>query len=792
MYVSMDWLSEYVKLAVPLEEYAERMNMVGAKVEGIERKDQMLGGRIVNARIVKKEKHPNADKLSVCTMDVGADKTVSVLTAATNINEGDIVPLALPGAQLVGKHIEATEMRGIMSEGMLCSGEELGLEDKVLPKYAEGGIYIFSEEVPLGEDSICHLGLDDTVIDFEITNNRQDCNSMIGMAREAGAAFDTKVFVPEVDFKETRDEIGKYLKVTVADEDLCFRYCARVMKVKKIASSPLWMQRRLMASGFRPINNVVDVTNYVLLEIGQPLHAFDYQMIGGREIIVRRAEKDETITTLDGRERNACADLLLIADEHKGVGIAGIMGGQNSEITEETRMIVIESAAFNPANIRASLAAMHMETDAGLLFAKGVNAALSAYAADRAAQLLVEIGAAELVEGIIDIYPNPRVAPTVVFDAEWVNAFISMDVPVETMKTILSNLGVSYTEKNGVFEAVGPPWRLDLKIKEDYAEEIARIYGYEKIPATLNDASTYVSLPNDFFDFKLDIKQLFASLGGYETLTYTFTSAAMALKMNLGLKEEEMLRLINPLGENTAYMRVTLAGSLLEVVGMNLARKNEKGFFFELGSVFLKEKTEEGLPYQPEKLAAVMYGGHDFFDLKGCAEALFERIGITAEFVRGAYPATHSGKSADIYASGRYLGYLGVVHPKVASAFGIGEDTVMMELDVAALYALSDRDFVYKPIAKFPALLRDIAIVVKSDILNGEILACIRKSGGGLLDEVALFDVYEGKQVGRGLKSLAYSLAFRAEDRTLTDEEAEALLAKILSALEEEFDAKLR
>ncbi|NMC56188.1 MAG: phenylalanine--tRNA ligase subunit beta, partial [Eubacteriaceae bacterium] len=425
MLVSLDWLKEYTKVDRSVDEYVDRMNITGSKVEFVDYKDENLKDIIV-AKIIKKEKHPNADKLSVCTVDIGLGKTETIITAATNIKQGDTIPLALVGAQLLEKKIGVTEFRGITSNGMMCSGEELGLDASVLPKNSEGGIYVFSEELKCGEDALTHLGLHDVVIDFEITNNRPDCQSMIGMAREFAAAFYNPVKVPDAKIKETKSDIGKYLSIEIADPDLCHRYVGRMMKVKKIEQSPLWMQRRLMACGFRPINNIVDVTNYILLEVGQPLHAFDYKMIEGNKIIVRRAKKDEKITTLDGKERACCEDLLLITDTKKGVGIAGIMGGQNSEITNDTQMIVIESAAFNAENIRKSSVKMNMNTDAAALFSKGVNASMSTYAADRAAQLLIQIGACELIEGIIDIYPSPAKPVKIAVDSVWVNKFLGM------------------------------------------------------------------------------------------------------------------------------------------------------------------------------------------------------------------------------------------------------------------------------------------------------------------------------------------------------------------------------
>lgn len=793
MIVSMNWLKEYVKITAPVEEYAQRMNMTGNNVEGICR-NTAVEGPVLIGKIITKEKHPDADKLSVCQVDIGGGRVVRVISAATNINRGDIIPLALPGTVLRGNKIEKTLFRGIESGGMMCSGEELGLEDSVLPKNSENGIYIFSEEVPLGEDALAHLGLDDVVIDFEITNNRPDCQSIIGIARESAAAFYEKATIPEAHIAESKNEIGRYLSIEVADADLCHRYVARMMKVKKIEPSPLWMQRKLMACGIRPINNIVDVTNYVLLEVGQPLHAFDYKMIEGNEIIVRRARPKEKITTLDGKERSTDENLLLIADAHKGVGIAGIMGGQNSEITDETEMIVLESAAFDATNIRKMAFALGMNTDAAALFSKGVNPRFCDYAADRAAQLMMEIGAAELIEGMIDIYPDPQPVRSFSVDSHWINRFLGMNLSTEEMLRSLNSLEIgTKLSENGLIEVTPPPYRTDLNIKEDIAEEVIRIYGYEKIPSTLNSASSYVSAENEYFAFKTRMRNILASLGGYEVLTYTFTALEKIKTFDETTEEKDLVKIINPLGETTAIMRTSLAFSLLEAVGANIAKKNLQGTFFEIGSVFHNEKDEEGLPIQKEKLAVTFYGGQDFYDLKGMVESLFEQTGITdAVYRRETKPYLHPGISAEIRIGEEVLGFIGQIHPRVAQAFGIGDTVLAAELDVEALKRHADMRFVYKPLPKYPSLLRDMAVVVKADVLNGELIAAIKEAGEPLLSEVRLFDVYVGQQIEDGYKSMAYSLFFSSSERTLKDAEADEVFGRILNALQQRFDAKLR
>ncbi len=792
MLVSLDWLKEYTKVDREVSEYIERMNLTGSKVENVDYKDKNLKDIIV-AKIIKKEKHPNADKLSVCTLDIGGGKTEIIITAAANIKEGDTIPLALPGSVITDKKIDVTEFRGITSNGMMCSGEELGLDASVLPKNSEGGIYVFSEELTLGQDALTHLGLHDVVIDFEITNNRPDCQSMIGMAREFAAAFYNPVKVPEAKVKEAKNDIDKYLSIEIADPDLCHRYVARMMKVKKIQPSPLWMQRRLMACGFRPINNIVDVTNYILLEAGQPLHAFDYKMIEGNKITVRRAKHGEKITTLDGKERTCCDDLLLIADTKKGVGIAGIMGGANSEITNSTEMIVLESAAFNADNIRKSSVKMNMNTDAAALFSKGVNAGVSDYAATRAAQLLIQIGACELIEGIIDIYPAAAKPVKITVDSSWVNRFLGMKIPLDDMLLSLKSLGIEYSEKDGIINVISPMYRTDINIKEDVAEEIARIYGYEKIPSTLNNASSYVSPVNQYFKFKTEIKNIMASMGAFESLTYTFTSYDNIKKLNMGYKKEDIVKIINPLGENTAYMRTSLMGSLLEVAELNLSRKNNKAVFFEIGNVFFNKKDDEGLPVQKEKLAMVCYGGYDFYDIKGIADALFKRLGISdAAYSRSKCLSVHPGKSADVTAGEEYLGCIGQVHPAVSKEFDIEESTYVFEFDVKQMYKAADSAFTYMPIPKYPSITRDMAVIVSDDVLSGDVLSEIIKNGTYLLADASLFDVYTGDQIETGYKSLAFSLEFRSKERTLTDSETDKLFDIILLKLENKFKAKLR
>ncbi len=792
MLVSLDWLKEYTIINEPLDILTERMNLTGSKVEDIDIKGSGLENIIIS-KILKIEKHPNADKLSVCKVDIGGDTHKIIITGAKNISEGDCIPLALPGSLLQGKVIQKTNFRGIESNGMMCSGEELGLDASVLPKHSEGGIYIFTEDLPPGEDALIHLGLRDTVIDFEITNNRPDCQSMIGMAREFAAAFYKPVKIPDIKLSETKKDIRNYLSIEIADTDLCHRYVARMMKVKKIQPSPLWMQRRLMACGMRPINNIVDVTNYVLLEVGQPLHAFDYNMIENKKIIVRRAKENEKITTLDGKERATCEDLLLITDTKKGVGIAGIMGGQNSEITSSTEMIVIESAAFNANNIRKSASRMGMNTDASALFAKGVNPALSDYAADKAAEILIDIGAAELIEGIIDIYPEPIMTKTISVDSKWVNKFLGMNIPRKDMILSLKSLGMEYNEINDIIEVTSPIYRTDINIKEDVAEEIVRIYGYEKIPSTLNNASIFVSPKNEKFELKTNIRYLFSSIGAFETLTYTFTSYQNIRKLNPELTRNDLVRILNPLGENTAYMRASVVGSLLEVAALNIARNNNQGVFFEIGNVFYNQKDNEGLPKQLEKLALIAYGEYDYFDVKGYIEILFKMLGINdAKYTRSNNTFLHPGKSADIYINTTIIGYIGQIHPSVAKSFETEENTIVFELDINALFELSNKEFIYKPIPKYPSITRDMAILVKEEILSTDILHAITNFKTTLLEDVKLFDVFEGKQIPQGFKSLAYSLQFRSNERTLVDAEIDELFDSILDNLKNKFNAKLR
>lgn len=792
MLVSLDWLKEYTIINEPLNIVTERMNLTGSKVENIDKKDSGLKNIII-AKILKIDKHPNADKLNVCLVDVGNGLEETIITAAANIHQGDCIPLALPGSILQGKEIQKTEFRGIESNGMMCSGEELGLDSSILPKNTEGGIYVFTEDLIPGEDALLHLGLRDTIIDFEITNNRPDCQSMIGMAREFAAAFYTTVNIPDAVLSETKEEIKDYLDVEIADNDLCHRYVARMLKVKKIEPSPLWMQRRLMACGMRPINNIVDVTNYVLLEVGQPLHAFDYNMIGHKKIIVRRAKENEKIITLDGKERIACEDLLLISDAQKGVGIAGIMGGQNSEITSHTKTIVLESASFNANNIRKSANKMGMNTDASTLFAKGVNPALCDYAANRAAEILIKIDAAELIEGIIDIYPEPIMPKKIAVNSQWVNNFLGMDIPLKDMLRSLNSLGIDCSVMNETIEVISPKYRTDLNIKEDIAEEIVRIYGYEKIPSTLNNASVFVSPTNEKFELKTNIRYLMSSIGAFESLTYTFTSYQNISKLNPELKKSDLVKILNPLGENTAYMRVNLIGSLLEVIALNLTRNNNKGIFFEIGNVFYNKTDKEGLPIQLEKLALAAYGGYDYFDVKGYAEILFKMLGISEiKYIRSKNSFLHPGKSADIIVNNNQIGYIGQVHPSIAKSFDIEQDTIVLELDINALLELYNREFVYKPIPKYPSITRDMAIIVSDDILSSKILDVIKQEGTNLLTDVHLFDVFEGKQIPAGYKSLAYSLQFRSNERTLVDAEIDQLFDIILDKLKEQFNAKLR
>jgi len=794
MLVPINWLKEYVNIDKDINEFSNMMTMSGSMVETVTYLGEGIEG-VVTAKINKIMPHENAEKLIICTMFDGNEE-YQVVTGANNVSEGDIVPFAKVGAKLPdGTKLKKAKLRGVESFGMLCSGQELGMSSSIIPKNMEDGIYIFSEDVPLGISAVEALGLDEYVIDFELTNNRQDCNSILGMAYEAGATMGKKFEMPDFKIEDKSDDINDKLSIEIKNTELCKRYCARMLKVKKVEPSPLWMQKRLMACGIRPISNIVDVSNYVMLELGQPLHMFDYDKLQGHKIIVDTAKNGEKMVTLDNIERELDDTMLLINDENRGVCVAGVMGALNSVIDDDTKNIVIESANFNKNSIRNTSRKFGLRSEASAHYEKGINPLITRYAIDRAAGLLVEIGACEIVEGLIDknFYEKEPVKMDV--DFKDVNRILGTDISIQEQAKYLDLLDFKPEIKGDIISITAPILRDDINIKEDVIEDIARLYGYNNIPSTLMESSNYISEKNIYYKEKNELKDALVSIGGLETLTYTFTSKEKLDE--LGFEENDIrskyLKVINPLGEDSSYMRTTMMISILEALSFNYSRKNKERVMFEIGNVFFNDKFDElGLPLQREHLVIGKYNT-DFFEIKGIVEYLFKKFRIDGvKFVKADENMLHPSRSAYILVGDKNIGYIGNVHPVLLKKYNLKEDVVVAELDIKEILNLYSKEVVFKEFPKFPALERDIAVVVDEDVYAGEIIEEIKNAGGKYLVKAEVFDVFTGKQVGEGKKSVAAALNFRAEDRTLTDDEIDITFNKIVKALDEKLDAKLR
>lgn len=794
MLLPINWLKEYVNVDKDINEFAEMMTVSGSMVETVTYLGEGIEG-VVTAKIKDIKPHEDAEKLVICTMFDGSEE-YQVVTGAKNVKVGDIVPYAKVGAKLPnGMTLKKAKLRGVESYGMLCSGAELGMSSSIVPKHLEDGIYIFSEDVPLGEDAKKVLGLDEYVIDFELTNNRQDCNSILGMAYEAGATLGKKFVMPDFKIEDKANDINDKLSVEVKNTDLCKRYCARMLKVKKVEQSPLWMQQRLMACGIRPISNIVDVSNYVMLELGQPLHMFDYDKLEGHKIIVDTAKNGEKMVTLDNIERDLDDKMLLINDAKKGVCVAGVMGALNSVVDDDTKNIVIESANFNKNSIRRTSRVFGLRSEASAHYEKGINPLITRYAIDRAASLLVEIGACELVEGLIDENFYEKEPVKMDIDSKDVNRILGSDISVEEQARLLDLLNFEPKVNGDIISITAPILRDDINIKEDVVEEIARMYGYNNIPSTLMETSNYISEKNVYYSDKNKIKEALIAIGGLETLTYTFTSKEKLDELGFEDKDirSKYVKVINPLGEDTGYMRTSMMISMLESLSFNYSRKNKERVLFEIGNVFFDAKYDElGLPLQEEKLVIGKYNT-DYFEIKGIVEYIFNKFRIkNVKFTKAEEKMLHPTRSAYISVNDKVIGYVGNVHPLLLKKYNLKEDVVVAEIDVKTITENYDKEIEFKQLAKFPSLQRDIAVVVDEDIYAGEILDEIKKAGGEYLVSSEVFDVFTGKQVGEGKKSVAVSLEFRAEDRTLTDEEIDVRFDNIVKALSETLNAKLR
>ena len=797
MNTTLSWIKAYVPdLTCTAQEYTDAMTLSGTKVEGYEAADRNLD-KIVIGQIEKIEKHPDSDHLIICQVNVGTE-TIQIVTGAPNVKEGDKIPVVLDGGRVAGNHdgkmteggiqIKKGKLRGVESNGMMCSIEELGSSREFYPEAPEYGIYIFPEDAVVGADAIEELGLHDVTFEYEITSNRVDCFGVIGIAREAAATFGKEFHPPVVTPTGNEEKASDYVKVTVKDTDLCPRYCARVVKNIKIAPSPKWMQRRLAAAGIRPINNIVDITKYIMEEYGQPMHAYDYDQLAGHEIIVRRAAKDEKFVTLDGQERTLDENVLVICDGEKSVGIAGIMGGENSMITDDVKTMLFEAACFDGTNIRLSSKRIGLRTDASAKFEKGLDPNNAEEAINRACQLIEELGAGEVVGGMVDVYPTVKEPVRIPFEPERINALLGTDISAEEMLGYFKKIDLGYDEKTN--EVIAPTFRQDLFRTADLAEEVARFYGYANIPTTLpTGEATTGKLP---FDLRVRaVAQDIAEFCGFsQGMMYSFESPKAFEKLMLPADSplRNAIKIMNPLGEDFSIMRTQSVNGMLTSLGFNYSHRNKNVRLYELGNIYIpKALPLTELPNERVQFTLGMYGDGDFFTMKGVIEEFLDKLGITG---RKSYRPDsgksflHPGRQADVYYGDKLLGFLGEVHPLVASAYGIGEKAYIAVLDMPAVTELATFDRKYAGIAKFPAVSRDISMVVPKHILAGEIEDVIIQRGGKILESCQLFDIYEGAQIRHGFKSMAYSITFRAKDRTLEEGDITAAMKKIWNGLE--------
>lgn len=798
MNTSLSWIKAYVpELDVTAQEFTDAMTLSGSKVEGFTRLDADLE-HIIIGQIEKIERHPDADKLIVCQVRIGEGKTVQIVTGAPNVKEGDKVPVVLDGGRVAGGHdgkmtpggikIKKGKLRGIESNGMMCSIEELGSSRDLYPEAPEMGIYIFPEDAVVGEDAVEALGLHDVVFEFEITSNRVDCYSVLGLAREAAATFRKEYRPPAVEVKGSGDDVRRYIDVEVKDSELCPRYCARVVKNIRLAPSPEWMQRRLASVGIRPINNVVDITNYVMEEYGQPMHAYDLDTIAGHKIIVRRAQKDEKFVTLDGQERTMDDTVLMICDGEKAVGMAGIMGGENSMITDEVHTMLFEAACFDGTNIRLSSKKVGLRTEASGKFEKGLDPSNAEAAINRACQLIEELGAGEVVDGIVDVCAARKEPVRIPFEPERINALLGTELSEDQMLSYFGPLGLRYEEETK--ELVIPSFRQDLLRTADIAEEVARFYGYDNIPTTLPRGEATTGKLPFYLRVEAVAREIAEFCGFSQGMNYSFESPKVFDRLLLpeDAKERRAVVISNPLGEDFSIMRTISLNGMLSSLATNYNRRNKNVRLYELGNIYLpKSLPLTELPEERMQFTLGMYGDGDFFTMKGVVEEFLDKIGMRKKETydpRSGRPFLHPGRQADILYDGVKIGYMGEVHPTVAATYGIGDRAYVAVLDMPSVVEMATFDRKYEGIARFPAVTRDISMVLPKEVMVGQIEEILAVRGGKILESYELFDVYEGEQIKEGYKSVAYSIVFRAKDKTLEEAEISAVMKKILNGLQ--------
>lgn len=796
MNTALSWIKSFVPgLDCTAQEYTDAMTLTGTKVEGFERLDEDLD-KIVVGQVKKIDKHPDADKLVICQVDIG-DRQIQIVTGAPNVYEGMKTPVCLDGGRVAGGHdgsrtpggikIKKGKLRGIESDGMMCSIEELGSSRDYYPDAPESGLYDMGEDAVVGSDAIEALGLRDVVFEYEITSNRVDCYSIIGIAREAAATFRKDFVLPDIKPTGNNENVNDMISVDVEDEDLCKRYCARMVKNIKLAPSPKWMQRRLAASGIRPINNIVDITNYVMEEYGQPMHAYDYDTIADHKIVVRRAKDKEVFCTLDGQDRTLDSSMLMICDGEKAIGLAGIMGGENSKITDDVKTMLFEAACFDGANIRISAKKAGLRTDASGKFEKGLDPYNAEAAINRACELIEELGAGEVVGGMVDVFPVKPEEKVLPFEPDKYNKLLGTDVSSDEMLKYFDKLEIKYNESDNTLHI--PSFRQDLLRTCDMAEEVARFYGYDKIPVTLPSGES----TSGKLSFKLRVESVAREVAQFcgfsQSMNYSFESPKAFDKLLVPENSDlrQAIRILNPLGQDFSIMKTQALNGMLTSLATNYNRKNKNVRLYEIGNIYIpKALPLTELPDERTQFTLGMYGNGDFFTMKGVVEEFFEKAGLDGRITydpEDKKPFLHPGRQADIIYDGVKVGYLGEVHPQVCENYNIGDRVYYADIDMPYIVEHACFDKKYEGIAKFPTSTRDISLVVGKEVLIGTMENAIIKKGGKLLESCELFDIYEGEQVGEGKKSVAFSLVFRAKDRTLSDTEISEIMDKILAEL---------
>ena len=796
MNTALSWIKSFVPgLDCTAQEYTDAMTLTGTKVEGFERLDEDLD-KIVVGQVKKIDKHPDADKLVICQVDIG-DRQIQIVTGAPNVYEGMKTPVCLDGGRVAGGHdgsrtpggikIKKGKLRGIESDGMMCSIEELGSSRDYYPDAPESGLYDMGEDAVVGSDAIEALGLHDVVFEYEITSNRVDCYSIIGIAREAAATFHKDFVLPDIKPTGNNENDNDMISVDVEDGDLCKRYCARMVKNIKLAPSPEWMQRRLAASGIRPINNIVDITNYVMEEYGQPMHAYDYDTITDHKIVVRRAKDKEVFCTLDGQDRTLDSSMLMICDGEKAIGLAGIMGGENSKITDDVKTMLFEAACFDGANIRISAKKAGLRTDASGKFEKGLDPYNAEAAINRACELIEELGAGEVVGGMVDVFPVKPEEKVLPFEPDKYNKLLGTDVSSDEMLKYFDKLEIKYNESDNTLHI--PSFRQDLLRTCDMAEEVARFYGYDKIPVTLPSGES----TSGKLSFKLRVESVAREVAQFcgfsQSMNYSFESPKAFDKLLVPENSDlrQAIRILNPLGQDFSIMKTQALNGMLTSLATNYNRKNKNVRLYEIGNIYIpKALPLTELPDERTQFTLGMYGDGDFFTMKGVVEEFFEKAGLDGRITydpEDKKSFLHPGRQADIIYDGVKVGYLGEVHPQVCENYNIGDRVYYADIDMPYIVEHACFDKKYEGIAKFPTSTRDISLVVDKQVLIGTMENAIIKKGGKLLESCELFDIYEGEQVGEGKKSVAFSLVFRAKDRTLSDTEISEIMDKILAEL---------